>query len=307
MNRRVLSDLFAVGHPDDLLHEVLTFCDLAVSSPESYFVTQAYQMALRLYQGQLDGYQSCDTAYHDFAHASETFLAMARLLHGARLALENISPRDFAVGLTAAIFHDAGYIRTTRESSGTGAIYRADHERRSMEFVAQHGAALGLGEQEIEDGQTMIQGTMMAVDVNDLSFRSGAHELLVRMLSAADLLAQLSSATYLERLSCLHGEDRDSRAPRYKNLLDCYHRAIAFDAQARLRLRSHLEQSDAYLAKHFTARWQVPVNLYRMAMDGQIQFLTQAMAGSGFEPQRHLRRWGSLRTEQVRMSHTSGL
>ena len=206
------------------------------------------------------------------------------------------------MGLTAAIFHDAGYIRTTRESSETGAMYRADHERRSMEFVDRHGAALGLAEQEIEDTRTMIQGTMMAEDINDLSFRSETHELLARMLSAADLLAQLSSATYLERLSCLHAEDRDSGAPHYKNLPDCYHRAIAFDAQARLRLQHHLGQSDAFLAKHFTARWQVPVNLYRMAMDGQIQFLTQAIARNGFEPRRGVRRWGSLRAEQMRMS-----
>ncbi len=303
MKRRVLSDLLAVDHPDDLLREVLTFCGLADSTPEGDLVIQAYEMARRLYQGQLEGYRGCDTAYHDFAHVAETFLTMARLLHGARLSLENITPRDFAVGLTAALFHDAGYIRMSHETAGTGALYRADHERRSMEFVARHGAALGLGEQEIEDAQSMIRATMMAKDVNDLSFRSETHELLVRMLSAADLLAQLSSATYLERLSCLHGEDRDSRAPHYKNLLDCYHRAIAFDAQARLRLRRHLEQSDAFLAKHFTARWQVPVNLYRMAMDGQIQFLTQAMARDGFEPRRGLRRWGSLRTEQMRMSH----
>ena len=303
MKRRVLSDLLAVDHPDDFLWEVLSFCGLAGSTPEGDLASRAYRMARPLYQGQLEGYYGCDTAYHDFTHAAETFLAMARLLHGARLALENISPRDFAVGLTAAIFHDAGYIRTTHEASGTGAIYRAEHERRSMEFVDRHGAALGLAEQEIEDVRTMIQGTMMAEDANALSFRSETHELLVRMLSAADLLAQLSSATYLERLSCLHREDSDSGAPHYKDLLDCYHRAIAFDAQARLRLQRTLDQSDAFLAKHFTARWQVPVNLYRMAMDGQIQFLTQALARKGFEPRSSVRRWGSLHTEQTRMSH----
>ena len=227
---------------------------------------------------------------------------MARLLHGARVSLEDVTPRDFVVGLTAAIFHDAGYIRTSSETAGTGARYRADHESRSMIFVDRHGRALGLQVQEVESAQSMIQATMMAQDVNTTSFPSETHELLARMLSVADLIAQLSNATYLERLSRLYGEDRDSQAPRYKDLLECYQRAITFDKQARLRLQHHLEQADAFLAKHFTARWQVPINLYKVSMDRQIQFLTQAMAHNGFEPRRHLRRWGSLRTGQMRMS-----
>jgi len=305
MNRRVLSDLFTVEQPDDLLHEVLTFCSLADSSPEGDLVTHAYHMALRLYRGQLDGYRVCDTTYHDFAHAAETFLAMGRLLHGARLALEDVAPRDMAVGLAAAIFHDAGYIRTALETAGTGARYRAEHELRSMDFVARHGAALGLRDQEIDDSRTMIRATMMAQDVNTIPFRSETHELLVRMLAAADLLAQLSSATYLERLSCLYNEDRASQAPHYKDLLDCYHRAVAFDEQARIRLQHTLENADAFLTKHFAVRWQLPVNQYRVATDRQIQFLVQILVRKDFDPHRHLRRWGSLRTEQMRMARTT--
>jgi hypothetical protein len=302
MNRRVLSDLVAVDHPDDFLREVLTFCGLPASTPEGNLISHAYHMALRLYQGRLEGYRGCDTAYHDFTHAAETFLAMARLLHGARLALEIVTPKDFAVGLTAAIFHDAGYIRTTDESGGTGACYRAEHELRSMEFVTRHGAALGLGEEEIAEARSIIQATVMAQDVNAMSFSSETHQLLARMLSAADLLAQLSSATYLERLSYLHGEDRDSPAPHYRDLLDCYRRAIAFDEKARARLRLNLEQADAFLAQHFAERWHLPTNQYRLAMDRQLRFLVEAIAHKGFEPSRHLRRWGSLRTEQMRMS-----
>jgi hypothetical protein len=107
MNRRVLSDLFTIHDPSDLLNEVLGFCGLGDGRPEGVIVTAAYDMTRRLYQGRMEGYRGCDTAYHDFTHAAETFLTMARLLHGARLASEDISPGEIAVGLTAAILHDA--------------------------------------------------------------------------------------------------------------------------------------------------------------------------------------------------------
>ena len=302
MNRRVLSDLFFIEHPGDFLHEVLVFCELEDTSPEGLITTRAYDTALRLYQGRLAGYLACDTPYHDFVHAAETFLAMARLLHGARLASEPLGPRDFTVGLTAAIFHDAGYIRALGDAGDNGAAYRHVHELRSMDFVAHQGGALGLEAEDIEDCRCMIRGTIMAEDVNAMSFRSRTQELLVRMLSAADLLAQLSSATYLEGLTSLHAEDRASPNPHYEDILDCYHKAIAFDDLARIRLQRHLEQAGTFLTRHFSARWNTATDLYRVSMDRQISFLARIVPRKGFDPRRHLRRWGSLHDMQKRMA-----
>jgi hypothetical protein len=295
MKRRVLSDLLIIRHPIDFLREVLSVCGLKDSEPAGAVVTAAYNMAFRLYRGEFDGYLKCDTNYHDFAHAAETFLTMARLLHGARRAKKKVAQRDLAVGLTAAILHDAGYIRTSAESTDNGACFRAAHERRSMAFVLKHGEAIGLTPSEIAECQTMIQGTMMTEDVNAMSFQSETHEMLARMLSVSDLLAQLSSATYLERLVFLYEEDRDSGAPGYQDLLDCCRKAISFDERARARLENNLEQADAYLTNHFKARWHTPGNLYRVSMDRQLKYLTEVVEQDGFDPRCHLRRWGSVK------------
>jgi len=295
MKRRVLSDLFTIRHPSDFLHEVLKFCSIGHGDPERYAIINVYHLTFQLYRGEHDGYLACDTNYHDFAHAAETFLTMARLLHGARLASKKVAQRDLAVGLTAAILHDAGYIRTSAESIEKGARFRAAHEMRSMAFVLRHGGAIGLTAAEIAECQTMIQGTMMTEDVNAMSFESEIHELLARMLSVSDLLAQLSSATYLERLVFLYEEDRDSGAPGYQDLLDCCRKAISFDGRARARLKSTLEQADVYLANHFNARWHTPGNLYRVSMDRQLKYLTEVVEQDGFDPRCHLRRWGSVK------------
>ncbi len=262
-------------------------------------------MAFRLYRGEFNGYLGCDTNYHDFAHVAETFLTMARLLHGAQLASEKITQRDLAVGLIAAILHDSGYIRRSSESTDNGARYRSEHEMRGMDFVSQHGQAIGLTGQEIAECRTMIQSTLMTEDVNAMSFQSKTQELLTRILSTSDLLAQLSSATYLERLVFLHEEDRDSQAPRYTDQLDCFRKAILFDNHARERLLNTLEQSDVYLTNHFNARWNTPENLYRVSMDRQIQFLTEAIERKGFDPRCHLRRWGSVEALQRLLSENS--
>ncbi len=305
MNRRVLSDLVPIRHAGDFLREVLSLCGLDECKPEGAVVANAYHLAFRLYRGECCAYLKCDTPYHDFTHAAETFLAMARLLQGARIASENFESRDVAVGLTAAILHDSGYIPMDGKTQGRGALYASEHERRSMAFVSRHGEEIGLSDREIDDCRTMIRGTMMAQDVNALSFRCRTLELLVRMLSVADLLAQLSSATYLERLLFLYEEDRDAPAPHYRNPLDCYQKAIVFDERARVRLQRHLEPLEVYLTEHFADRWNTPDNLYRIAMERQIHFLTGLLGRNRFDPRRHLRRWGSLQASQRLMSESA--
>lgn len=294
MMRRLLSDRLPVGHPRDYLIEVLRLVHLDQRSPPGVVIAAAYRLAIGLYQGKCPGYRACDTGYHDFVHAAETFLTMARLLHGACLASAKLSPREIAVGLTAAILHDAGYIPKAGESAVNGAVFHSEHEVRSMAFVSQHAEVIGLRRQEVEDCHAMIQGTRLAQDVNAMAFRSDPQELMVRMLSAADLLAQLSSANYLERLRFLYDEDRAARRNRYAELLECYRQALCFDERANARILRHLDQMDAYLIRHFTARWNMPANLYRLAMDRQIEFLEKAIAVKNFDPHSHLRRWGSL-------------
>ena len=306
MNRRVLSDLFRVRHPGDFLREVLQCLGLDERTKEGIPVGQAYRMALSLYQGKLDGYRQCDTRYHDFTHAAETFLAMGRLLHGALLASVDLPSVDIAVGLTAAILHDSGYICSTDESTGNGAGYRSEHESRSMDFVSRHAEALGLDAVSVSDCRLMIQGTMMSQDVNGLTFRSASQELRVRMLSAADLLAQLSSATYLERLAYLFEEDQAAGDARYRDIPDSYRKAIQFDTLARTRIQNHLPQTDSYLAKHFSARWNTPANLYRISMDRQISYLAKAMADGSFDPNSDLRRWSSLNELERSMKLKAG-
>lgn len=292
--RRVLSDLLSIGAADELLAAVLDDTRLSSSGDDANLVANAYAMTVRLYRGEWRAYLACDVGYHDISHVVEVFLAMGRLIRGAVLDGIAFNAREIALGLTAAILHDAGYIRRDSEQACRGARFRAQHEQRGMAFLTRHGARFGLTADEIIDARSMIQSTRMAENIDAIPFRTAASALLGRMLAAADLLAQLSSSTYLEKLVDLYEEDQRANNPSYKDRLDCFRKAIAFDAFASDRLHAILPSADSYLTSYFEARWKVSQNLYALAIERQIQRLDALLQQTEFKPRRHLRRWGSL-------------
>lgn len=294
MKRRVLSDLFPIRTPDDLLREVLDSVRSAGPGDPGRLVPEVFDLSMRLYRGQWDGYLACDTPYHDMWHVAEVFLTMGRLINGALLKGTKFTAREIALGLTAAILHDAGYIRHEMEKVGQGACFRMGHERRSMAFLERHADLLSLSTEEIEDCAAMIQSTIIAEDIENAPFRTASVALLGRMLAVADLLSQLASATYLEKLVDLYEEDQGDAQPHFADLKDCFRKAITFDGFARERLRAVLPAADAYLEAHFKMRWKHPENLYAVASRRQKNRLAELLEQSSFEPRHHLRRWGSL-------------
>jgi hypothetical protein len=296
MRRRILHDLLPISNPRDPFDEVMATLRSSGHNGAGDTLAKTYDLAADLYRGAWPHYQASDTGYHDFLHVAETFLAMARLIHGALLGGVKFAPREIAVGLTAAMLHDVGYLRNDEEQECRGAYFRSTHEQRSMAFLGRHGRQLGLSAREIDDGRDMIQSTIMAEDVAAITFRSETATLLGRMLACADLLAQLSSSLYLEKLIDLFQEDQDADRPHYADLQDCMRRAITFDAAAGQRVQQSLPAGPSFLKAHFKARWGDTRDLYAVAITRQKERLAELLRRDNFEPRRHLQRWGSLAT-----------
>ena len=89
----------------------------------------------RLYSGSYPGYRACDVRYHNAQHVLDVTLAMARLLDGYERsrAPEDALGVDLAMtGIAAALFHDSGYIRRTRDTRHkNGAEYTRIHVSRA--------------------------------------------------------------------------------------------------------------------------------------------------------------------------------
>ncbi len=106
MNRRRITDIFQIDSSVSLWSEVTEILRLISSSFPTDSIRPVFNSVNDLYHGNFPGYSACNTGYHDFRHATATFLAMTRLLHGAALDNCEFSASNVVAGLAAAILHD---------------------------------------------------------------------------------------------------------------------------------------------------------------------------------------------------------
>lgn len=154
-----------------------------------------------LYAGTLRGYQGCDTWYHDAQHSLDCALAMARLMRGyeANAAVqEQLGARRAVLGILAALFHDAGYIRRDGDQARNGAEFTFTHVGRSGEFLLDFLPQVGFArEAEMSSQLVHFTGYELALDAIEVS--DPKDRLLGFLLGTADVLAQTSDRCYLEK------------------------------------------------------------------------------------------------------------
>ena len=295
VNSKGISKRFSFDSSDEVLHEVLEILSLISSGFNTEPVRDVFAAAERLYNGDFPGYSACNTGYHDFHHAIDTLLAMARLIHGAVLADNSFSERQMITALTAAILHDAGYIQEQSDIRGTGAKYKANHEQRGMDFLSRHGFEFGLSGEEIAAGRSIILCTDIDTDISTISFSSAWIELLGKMLGTADLMAQLAERRYLEKLLYLYHECEEAGIGDYENEADMLHKAIDFYEFFYERLKKPLAGADRFMRLHFASRWGIDQNLYREIIDRQKNYLLKILKLPHTDPRDCLRRDGIVK------------
>ena len=296
MNRRRITDIFQIDSSVSLWSEVTEILRLISSSFPTDSIRPVFNSVNDLYHGNFPGYRACNTGYHDFRHATATFLAMTRLIHGAALDNCVFSASNVVAGLAAAILHDVGYIQAADDHEGTGAKHKALHEQRSMDFLSRHGQAFGLSAEQISAGRSIILCTDMQKDIASIAFASRQIKLLGKLLASADLLAQLSDQIYLEKLLFLVHECREAGVGNYKRESDIIEKALPFYDVFEDRLKSLKLNTDRYMRSHFDSRSKIDENLYRVAIKRHKKYLTGILSRGDADPRHHLRRGGIVVT-----------
>ena len=154
----------------------------------------------RMYHGRLPGYYACDTDYHDLRHILDVTLAAARLyagyekIHGG--AEQALGLERFQQGITAALFHDIGYIRHHHDAKHKqGAEYTKTHIARGIRFLASYLPTLGK-QAWVEKMSKLLHFTGYEKQV---TMENPVDHTLGCLLGTADLIAQMSDRAYLER------------------------------------------------------------------------------------------------------------
>ncbi|MDA2929589.1 hypothetical protein MYX84_06530 [Acidobacteria bacterium AH-259-O06] len=203
-----------IANPKQTLNFVEKTFTSHFSDRSTTFLCKVFGGVEDLFAGRYPGYQGSDTAYHDLTHTCEATVAVVRLLDGhiKRRKPPSVSWRDFELAVAAILLHDSGFMKQIGDNEGTGAKYTLVHVSRSGEFAAKFLPSFGVAADEIRVVQLAIDCTGVAVDVNELSFRSERERFLGCIIGTGDILGQMAAPNYPERLPGLYREFSEAAA-----------------------------------------------------------------------------------------------
>jgi hypothetical protein len=239
---------------------------------------QVFNDILKLFHGNYPGYRPCNTLYHDLSHTMDCLLVTAKLIHGASLSGITFEKNDVSLGLISALMHDTGYIQAVDDNTGTGAKYTVCHIERSIEFMKQYFHANGFPSEYLTICSNFLRCTGLEVKIAEIKFRSREHEILGQILGTADLIGQMANDNYLEKLPFLYNEFKEGGVPGYKNEFDLLKKTPAFWEMVKKRLGLELGQVDLYLRDYLRILWGINQDLYRQAIDRNIERLQSFLA-----------------------------
>ncbi len=258
-------------------------------------VDRIFKDIVRLFRGEYPGYRKCTTQYHDLKHTTDTFLAMARLIHGAILKGENLTRDQVMLGLLCALMHDTGYIRSLDDEGSTNTHDVLTDIRRSIAFMDRYLSDHGLSPEIFNHCSVILTCTDLSADITEIHFPSREIELLAKLLGTADLLGQMADRTYLEKLLFLFYEFRDGGVMGYNNELDLLKKTRDFYAMIRQRITKDLSGVTEYMRHHFKARWDLDRDLYTEAVENHISYLKFILKHHEKDYRNYLRRGGLVK------------
>jgi hypothetical protein len=268
----------SLDNPGDVMGEVKDIILLIYRNFNFNQFEQVFGDIIKLFNGHYPGYRHCNTFYHDLSHTMDCLLVTTKLIHGASLNGIVFTSRDVTLGLISALMHDTGYIQAVEDNTGTGAKYTVSHIERSIEFMKQYFHDQAFPAEYLPICRDFLRCTGLDVKINEIKFQSREHEILGQILGTADLIGQMANENYLEKLPFLYDEFKEGGVPGYKNRFDLLEKTPAFWEMVKKRLVNELGHVDRYLRDYLRVLWGINQDLYRQAIDRNIERLQVFLA-----------------------------
>ncbi len=176
------------------------------------WLTTLFRDMDNLFSGRNPDYGPVDLRYHDLEHTLQATVCLTLLLEGRHAAgvEPRVLPRQFELGLSAVLLHDAGYIKMRSDNVGTGAKYTFCHVLRSCAFAASYLPTLGASDHEVEAVLGAINCTGPTKQVSRLHFREPIERVIGCALATSDYLGQMAAPDYPDELEILFHEFQES-------------------------------------------------------------------------------------------------
>jgi len=267
-----------LDNPQEVLAEVKKIIRLRFGNFQFSRFDQAFGDILSLFDGNYPGYRRCNTLYHDLTHTLDCLLVTAKLIYGAFLNGIIFDQRDVTLVLISALMHDTGYIQTVDDNTGTGAKYTTCHIERSIEFMKKYFQDKGFPSEYLPICSNLLHCTGLDVNIAKIKFQSREQEILGKILGTADLIGQMANENYLEKLPLLYYEFKEGGVPGYTDEYDLLKKTPAFWEMVKERFITELGQVDRYLRDYLRVLWGINQDLYRQAIDRNIERLQSYLA-----------------------------
>lgn len=295
--QKKLADLLDMENPGAVMAEVEQIVAMMDRGIDLGFVKTVFSDILDLFEGRYPGYQGCNTGFHDLFHTLDCYLAMARLIHGGCLSGLALTEREITMGLITALMHDTGYIQRADETEGTGGTYTQVHVQRSIDFMDRYFQDKGIVFPDYELCRRCVKCTGLDVRIEEIRFESNHNAVLGKMLGTSDLLGQMASRTYLEKLLFLYQEFTEAGVPGFADEADLLRKTTNFYQITLKRLANELSGVNRYMRPHFSARFGIDRDLYAEAVVNNITYLEHIMDEHPGDYRTRLRRGGLVSQE----------
>ena len=221
--------------------------------------------------GQLDGYAALNTPYHDAGHVLEVVLCCVRLLHGLHLGGQPLDALVIDASIVGALLHDSGYLMRHDEAEGTGAQFTLAHVARGVVFAETHLSDLP---------PPLLSAIGMVILTTDHrpnavmpDYATPEQRLAAQVTATADLVGQMASREYLERLLLLYEEFRDAGITTFEDVHDMLEKTDGFYRLVSARLQNELGALAPHLARHFEVERGIDRNFYLESIDRNLDYL----------------------------------
>jgi hypothetical protein len=259
-----------VSSVDQVRDAVRDIYDAAFPGASFDLVWLAFHDFAELFAGNVDGYEGCDTVYHDVQHTLDMTLAMARLVAGyekSSAPQERLGAERATMGLITSLFHDSGYIRESNDKKHrNGAEYTMWHVSRSADYLRQYLPRLGLDD-FVPIASQVVHFTGYEVSLDNIELDDPRDSQVGHLLGTADLIAQMADRCYLEKcrdrlfpefvLAGIAVEDKGDgkRNVRYSSGIDLLRQTPMFYQQSALkRLDGTFNSAYRYAEAFFDGR-----------------------------------------------------
>lgn len=274
---KLLAEIVDSGNPKLVLREVHRILAGILEKDELDRLDQVYSDIQRFFGGRYPGYSKCNTRYHDLEHTTDTLLAMARLIHGSVVAGCVIDRRTILLGLISTLLHDSGYVQTADDHGGTGAKYTAGHVFRSIKFARAYLTARGYSLADYMVCRNALLCTGIENRIGKIPFHTQDEALVGKMLGTADLLGQMASSRYLEKLPHLYRELVEGEVLKRVSEYEFLRNTAAFYQSTLYRFAGELGGVCEYMRHHFRVRCRIDRDLYRETIEENIAYLDSVL------------------------------